>query len=112
MRRIGAGWIWPAYYTGRGETPGRWAGRGLAGVDGLNVGDGNRRADAAAVRRGPPPARRNVARQWSSVGARCPVPAVDRGAAVPGGAAGPGSPTTTPPWAFPAVPPCRRRYAR
>jgi hypothetical protein len=41
------------------------------------------------VRRGPPPARRNVAGRWSGVDARCPVPAVDRGAAVPGGAAGP-----------------------
>jgi hypothetical protein len=28
-----------SYYTERGETPGRWVGRGLAGVDGLDVGD-------------------------------------------------------------------------
>jgi conjugative relaxase-like TrwC/TraI family protein len=28
-----------SYYTGRGETPGRWVGRGLEGVDGLEVGD-------------------------------------------------------------------------
>jgi conjugative relaxase-like TrwC/TraI family protein len=28
-----------SYYTERGETPGRWIGRGLAGVDGLDVGD-------------------------------------------------------------------------
>src|SRR5215207_6255255 len=28
-----------SYYEGRGETPGRWAGRGLAGIDGLEVGD-------------------------------------------------------------------------
>src|SRR5215211_5192682 len=28
-----------SYYTERGEAPGRWVGRGLAGVDGLDVGD-------------------------------------------------------------------------
>jgi conjugative relaxase-like TrwC/TraI family protein len=28
-----------SYYSERGETPGRWVGRGLAGVDGLDVGD-------------------------------------------------------------------------
>src|SRR5829696_8999029 len=28
-----------SYYEGRGETPGRWIGRGLAGIDGLEVGD-------------------------------------------------------------------------
>src|SRR5215203_321672 len=28
-----------SYYEGRGETPGRWVGRGLAGIDGLEVGD-------------------------------------------------------------------------
>src|SRR5215212_6589046 len=28
-----------SYYEGRGETPGRWIGRGLEGVDGLEVGD-------------------------------------------------------------------------
>jgi hypothetical protein len=28
-----------SYYTERGEVPGRWVGRGLAGVDGLDVGD-------------------------------------------------------------------------
>ena len=28
-----------SYYTQRGETPGVWAGSGLAGIDGLNVGD-------------------------------------------------------------------------
>jgi hypothetical protein len=28
-----------SYYTERGETPGRWIGRRLAGVDGLDVGD-------------------------------------------------------------------------
>ena len=39
MRRIGAGRIWPATTPERGEAPGRWVGRGLAGVDGLDVGD-------------------------------------------------------------------------
>src|SRR5215204_1491436 len=28
-----------SYYEGRGETPGRWVGRGLEGIDGLEVGD-------------------------------------------------------------------------
>ncbi|MGE5560799.1 MAG: relaxase domain-containing protein, partial [Chloroflexota bacterium] len=28
-----------SYYTERGEAPGQWVGRGLAGVDGLDVGD-------------------------------------------------------------------------
>jgi conjugative relaxase-like TrwC/TraI family protein len=28
-----------SYYDGRGETPGRWVGRGLDGIDGLEVGD-------------------------------------------------------------------------
>src|SRR6478672_3349762 len=28
-----------AYYTERGESPGVWVGSGLAGIDGLNVGD-------------------------------------------------------------------------
>jgi hypothetical protein len=28
-----------SYYTERGETPGSWIGAGLAGIDGLNVGD-------------------------------------------------------------------------
>jgi hypothetical protein len=28
-----------SYYTGRGETPGRWLGRGLGGIDGLEAGD-------------------------------------------------------------------------
>src|SRR5215213_11825900 len=28
-----------SYYEGRGETPGRWVGRGLAGIDGLETGD-------------------------------------------------------------------------
>ncbi|GIL37577.1 MobF family relaxase [Phycicoccus sp. DTK01] len=28
-----------SYYTERGETPGRWVGSGLAGIDGLQVGD-------------------------------------------------------------------------
>ena len=28
-----------SYYTARGETPGAWTGAGLAGIDGLNVGD-------------------------------------------------------------------------
>ncbi len=28
-----------SYYTARGETPGRWVGRGLAGIAGLDVGD-------------------------------------------------------------------------
>ena len=28
-----------SYYKGRGETPGRWVGRGLDGIDGLEVGD-------------------------------------------------------------------------
>src|SRR5215213_6366823 len=28
-----------SYYTGRGETPGRWLGRGLSGIDGLETGD-------------------------------------------------------------------------
>src|SRR5215208_1963208 len=28
-----------SYYSERGEAPGRWVGRGLAGVDGLGVGD-------------------------------------------------------------------------
>jgi conjugative relaxase-like TrwC/TraI family protein len=28
-----------SYYAERGEAPGRWVGRGLAGVDGLDVGD-------------------------------------------------------------------------
>src|SRR4029450_2201656 len=28
-----------SYYTERGETPGRWVGSGLAGIDGLDVGD-------------------------------------------------------------------------
>jgi conjugative relaxase-like TrwC/TraI family protein len=28
-----------SYYTERGEVPGRWVGRGLAGIDGLDVGD-------------------------------------------------------------------------
>jgi hypothetical protein len=28
-----------SYYEGRGETPGRWIGRGLAGIEGLEVGD-------------------------------------------------------------------------
>jgi conjugative relaxase-like TrwC/TraI family protein len=28
-----------SYYEGRGETPGRWVGRGLDGIDGLKVGD-------------------------------------------------------------------------
>jgi conjugative relaxase-like TrwC/TraI family protein len=28
-----------SYYTERGEAPGRWVGRGLAGIDGLDVGD-------------------------------------------------------------------------
>ena len=28
-----------SYYTGRGETPGVWIGSGLAGIDGLQVGD-------------------------------------------------------------------------
>ena len=28
-----------SYYTERGETPGAWIGSGLAGIDGLNVGD-------------------------------------------------------------------------
>ena len=28
-----------SYYSERGEAPGRWVGRGLAGVDGLDVGD-------------------------------------------------------------------------
>src|SRR5215212_8139317 len=28
-----------SYYTEHGETPGRWVGRGLAGVDGLKIGD-------------------------------------------------------------------------
>ena len=29
-----------SYYTERGEAPGRWVGRGVAGIDGLEVGDG------------------------------------------------------------------------
>src|SRR6185436_11529655 len=28
-----------SYYTARGETPGAWTGAGLAGIDGLAVGD-------------------------------------------------------------------------
>jgi TrwC relaxase len=28
-----------SYYTGRGETPGVWIGSGLAGIDGLKIGD-------------------------------------------------------------------------
>ena len=28
-----------SYYAERGETPGRWLGRGIAGIDGLEVGD-------------------------------------------------------------------------
>jgi hypothetical protein len=28
-----------AYYTERGESPGVWVGSGMAGIDGLNVGD-------------------------------------------------------------------------
>ena len=28
-----------SYYTERGETPGHWVGSGMAGIDGLNVGD-------------------------------------------------------------------------
>jgi TrwC relaxase len=28
-----------SYYAGRGETPGRWVGRGLGGIDGLEAGD-------------------------------------------------------------------------
>jgi conjugative relaxase-like TrwC/TraI family protein len=28
-----------SYYSERGETPGRWVGRGIAGIDGLEVGD-------------------------------------------------------------------------
>jgi hypothetical protein len=28
-----------SYYAERGETPGRWMGRGIAGIDGLEVGD-------------------------------------------------------------------------
>ena len=28
-----------SYYEGRGETPGRWIGRGLAGIGGLEIGD-------------------------------------------------------------------------
>lgn len=28
-----------AYYSERGETPGRWVGSGMSGIDGLAVGD-------------------------------------------------------------------------
>src|SRR5512139_239207 len=28
-----------SYYTEKGETPGRWVGSGMAGIDGLNAGD-------------------------------------------------------------------------
>ena len=28
-----------SYYTERGETPGQWVGSGMAGIDGLAVGD-------------------------------------------------------------------------
>jgi TrwC relaxase len=28
-----------SYYTERGESPGAWIGSGMAGIDGLNVGD-------------------------------------------------------------------------
>jgi hypothetical protein len=28
-----------SYYEGRGETPGRWVGRGLEGIDGLEFGE-------------------------------------------------------------------------
>ena len=28
-----------SYYAERGETPGRWMGRGIAGINGLSVGD-------------------------------------------------------------------------
>src|SRR6185436_10066511 len=28
-----------SYYTERGESPGSWIGSGMAGIDGLNVGD-------------------------------------------------------------------------
>ena len=39
MRHIGGRTDLASYYTERGETPGRWVGRGLAGVDGLEAGD-------------------------------------------------------------------------
>ena len=47
-----------SYYTERGETPGVWVGSGLAGIDGLTVGDEvTRRPDAVPVRVRAPPAR-------------------------------------------------------
>jgi hypothetical protein len=75
------------YHTERGEAPGRWVSRGLAGVDGLDVGDvvtGEQMrllSPRAATRL--PKRRPAVVRCWRSVS----VPAVDRGAAVPGGIA-------------------------
>ena len=41
-----------SYYTERGESPGAWIGSGMAGIDGLNVGDAvTGGADAGSLRR-------------------------------------------------------------
>src|SRR5829696_1576247 len=80
-----------SYYEGRGETPGRWAGRGLAGIDGLEVGDvvtGEQMRLLFAEGRHPARRPDPWGRGWTGPGTRRPVPAGWPGAAVPGGASG------------------------
>jgi hypothetical protein len=80
-----------SYHTERGEAPGRWVGRGLAGVDGLDVGDvvtGEQMRLLFAEGRHP------LAN--TPMPARVSVPAVDREQPFQA-ALRAGSPTTTPP---------------
>ena len=52
-----------AYYSERGESPGRWMGSGLAGVGHRGRRPGQRGADDRAVRRGPASERRRRSTQ-------------------------------------------------
>ena len=101
-----------SYYSERGEAPGRWVGRGLAGVDGLGVGDvvtGEQMRLLFAEGRHPLDETSPDSGRVLALG----VPyRPSTGSSRSRRRCGPGSPTTTQPWAFLAVPPCQRRYAR
>ena len=109
-----------SYYSERGETPGRWVGSGVAGIDGLAVGDEvTARADAAAVRvraapprrpargvpAGPRPDRAGLPRRATAGGAVQGLHG--RGDARSRSRSPSGSRTTPPRWGTPATTPSR-----
>src|SRR5215218_8382404 len=81
-----------SYYAGRGEAPGRWMGRGIAGIDGLEVGEVVTGEPMRLLfAEGPPSARRpNAARsRWTRTAGGAVSHGRGGGAAVPAGAGGP-----------------------